>query len=540
MPSSINRRTFLQWAGAAALGTFPARGPAQSTDEAKGLVTGQPHAAKAGMDILAAGGNAVDAAVAAALAAGVAAVSSCGIGGYGGHLVIAFPSGKTTAIDFNTTAPAAARPDMFPLDERGQVKGQVNTYGWLAASVPGTLAGLQLALNRYGTLPLVKVLQPAIRLARDGFEVSRSLAGVIKAAAGRLKNDPGSARLLFKNGEPLREGDTLRNPDLAALLEKLAGDNSVRAFYRGEIARRIAAAFKQNGGLVTADDLAAYQAREVEPLQFTWRGRTIVTAPLTAGGLTVLQALATLRALGWEGGGDKATHARLEALRLAWHDRLTLLGDPEKVEVPVARLLSKAYAEQSAERVGKAVKEQKPVPGASDGRSTGGTTHLCAADGKGLMVALTLTHGGSFGACVAVDGLGLLLGHGMSRFDPRPRRPNSPGPGKRPLHNMCPTMVLQDGRPVAALGAIGGRRIPNALFDVLVNLVGLRRSLSDAVQAPRMHTEGGLDLTCTAGWLEAELDHLKKVGYAVKSGPAAALNAIARDAATGRLTTAAR
>jgi gamma-glutamyltranspeptidase/glutathione hydrolase len=538
----INRRSFLSLTAGMMAAPFPLLG-ADATPGKKGLVLGHPESAEAGLAVLEEGGNAADAIVAGALVAGVTAVTSCGIGGYGGTLVVARPDGQVSAIDFNSTAPAAARPDMFPVDDKGVVKDQVNRHGWLAAGVPGTLAGLQLLLDRYGTRKLAQVVHPAIRYAREGFAVNKKLATGIKAGQVQLRRDPGTAKLFFPSGEPLAEGAHYRNPDLAGLLEKLAERGSVDSFYRGDIARRIAEAFRRQGGLVSADDLAAYRAQEVMPLTLSWRGHTIATAPLTAGGLSVLQALAVLKALEWEKWDRKdpaTTHARLEALRIAWHDRLSLLGDPAQVEVPVARLLSERQAAQSAERVRKAVRERKPVAVQGEERQQGGTIHLTAADSAGMMVALTLTHGEGLGAQVAVDGLGLILGHGMSRFDPRPGRPNSPGPGKRPLHNMCPTIVSRGGKPMLALGATGGRRIPNTIFDVLSYRIGEGRTLEEAVQAPRWHTEGDLRLNLEAKWPAAQAEYLKQIGYSVKAGGGANLNAIEREAGSGAVGSAAR
>jgi gamma-glutamyltranspeptidase/glutathione hydrolase len=249
----------------------------------------------------------------------------------------------------------------------------------------------------------------------------------------------------------------------------------------------------------------------------------------------VLQALAALKALGWEAwdrDDPRATHARVESLRVAWHDRLSLLGDPDATPVPVARLLSAAYADESAKRIRRAVEDKLIIPGSSDGRSASGTIHISAADACGTLVALTLTHGEAFGAQVTVEGLGLTLGHGMSRFNPRPGHPNSVRPGRRPLHNMCPTLVCRDGRPVIALGATGGRRIPNSLFDVLLNLVGHHQPLATAAAAPRLHTEGGTDLGITKGWPEPHIEHLRRVGYTVAVGPVANLNAVSFDPQT--------
>jgi gamma-glutamyltranspeptidase/glutathione hydrolase len=539
MSFSLTRRDVLSLAGGSLLGGW-LRGAAV---EAKGSVIGQKQGADAGLAVLAAGGNAVDAAVTAALVAGVVAVPSCGIGGYGGHLIVGRPDGKVSAIDFNSTAPAGAKPDLFPVDAAGQVADRSNTFGWLAAGVPGTLAGMQLALDRFGTLSFRQAVQPAIRFADEGFPVSAALARSIAASAQRLGKDPACIRLFFEKGKPLTEGATFRNPALARMLRTLAERNSVEPFYKGDVARQIADAFRKNTGLVTEKDLAAYRAREIVPLVLSWQGCTIHTPPPSAGGLTLLQVLAILRALGWEKkepGDPKSAHALLEALRLAWSDRLAKLGDPEHVKVPVEELLSEKHAEKLAGLVEAAVRDGKPVPAASDGRPSGGTIHLSAGDSHGMLVALTLTHGESFGAQVAVDGLGLILGHGMSRFDPQPGKANSIAPGKRPLHNMCPTIVTHEGKPVLALGATGGRRIVNAVCQVLAQHVGRKLSLADAVAAPRLHTEGGLDVALDAKVRDADKAYLQKVGYRTTANSVANLNAVVFDPATGALVSAAR
>src|SRR4051812_4679168 len=362
-----DRRRFLSTAAVLGLPGF-----LRAADPPAGRVNGQPQAAAAGMAVLAAGGNAVDAVVAAALVAGVVAVPSTGIGGYGGHLVVARPGGKPTAIDFNSTAPAAAGPDMFPLDDKGTVKGGVNNHGWLATGVPGVLAGLQLALDKFGSKKLAELAKPAIQYARGGFAVSKNLALAILKARDQFARDPGSAKLFLNaKGEPLAEGATFRNPDLGELLQKLADKGRVDDFYTGDVARQIAAAFRANGGLVTADDLAAYRAVEVAPLSLEWKGHTLFTPPPTAGGLTVLQALATLKALDGKDDGPAGVQARVEALRLAWDDRLRQLGDPKHADVPVERLLSEKYAKAAAEKVRAAVAAKKPVEAKSDGRPAG-------------------------------------------------------------------------------------------------------------------------------------------------------------------------
>jgi gamma-glutamyltranspeptidase/glutathione hydrolase len=536
MAPACTRRDFLTFVGGFVGGSLvQVSGRAQEI-AGKGSVSGHAQGAAAGQAVLAAGGNAADAAVAAAFVAAVVAVPGTGLGGYGGSLVVARPNGDVSAIDFDTTAPAALKPDTFRADDKGNVPGEVNSYGWLSAGVPGVPAGLQLAIDTFGTKPFAELVKPAIRYAREGFAVDRTFAAALKSARERLARDPGSAKVFFANGQLLGEGATYRNPELADLLQTLANRGGVATFYTGDIAKQIAAAFQKNGGLVTLDDLAAYRAQIVKPLAIEFNGHTIYTPPPPSGGLTALQTLCSLAALDWaksDRSDPATTQALVEALRIAWNDRIRHLGDPKFVDVPCERLLSREYAGEMAERVKIAVKTRKPIEGTSDGRPSGGTIHISACDGAGMMAAITLTHGSYFGAQVTVDGLGLLLGHGMSRFDPRPGRANSPAPGKRPLHNMCPTVVLREGKPVLALGAVGGRRIVNAVTEVLASRLGRGQTWKESVTAPRLHTEGDYTLMLEPGWPDGVKDDLKAIGYELKSGAVASLNGVERNAQTG-------
>jgi gamma-glutamyltranspeptidase/glutathione hydrolase len=472
-----------------------------------GAIVGQAQAAEEGLRVLSSGGNAVDAAVTAALVAGVVALPSCGIGGYGGAMVIALANGKVTAIDFNTTAPEKS-------------PATVHKHGWLAAGVPGTLAGLDLALHRYGTIAFRQALQPAIHAIQAGFLVSEPLARSIQNLAPVLRRDPASEALLCPGGKPLGAGDTFRNPLLARMLSKLAMDNTTADFYEGGIARHLAREFENNGGRVTLKDLRSHRALEVRPIRLAWGDFEICTAPLTAGGATSLQALAALRTLDYT--GLERDHARLESLRLAWRDRLELFGDG----VDPSEQLSAEYAASAARRLRVAVESHKPIEMPARRLTASGTIHISAADKFGNMVALTLTHGDGFGACVTVPGLGLILGHGMSRFADIPGHPNCIGPRKRPLHNMCPTAVLRKGIPVIALGATGGRRIPNAIYDVLCRLLLDLAGLRDAVAAPRQNTTGGMEVSLTQNWPPESAGYLRKLGFQVVTGPAASLHAV--------------
>jgi gamma-glutamyltranspeptidase/glutathione hydrolase len=491
------------------------------------LVKGEPTAEKVGQQVLADGGNAFDAIVASALAAAIAAPYQTGIGGYGGSAMLATAGGKTiTALDFNSMAPSAATPDMF---QRRKPLGNLQSTGWLGSGVPGILAGLQLILDRYGSRSFADLVSPAIQLAREGFVATTSLTSAIQISAPHFAKDEGSRKLYLRDGQPFPAGERFCNPELAEMLATLAKRGSVESFYRGDIAQRIAEAFQKNEGLVTAKDLASYQAREVQPLTLTIGGDTIHTAPLTAGGLTALQALSTLVAMQWGRmeAGVARTHARLEALRLAWRDRLTLLGDPDFSPVPTAKLLSTEYAAECSEKIMAAVKAGTILQHDLTPKPQGGTISLSTADAQGNFAALTLTHGDSFGARVTVDGLGLTLGHGMSRFETNANHPNSPGPGKRPLHNMCPTIVTRGGQPVLAIGGRGGRKIPSAMFEALTQFVLLGQPLAESIAAPRLHTEGNATLDFEKHWPEADLVALRPLGYTVRTGGSATLSAVA-------------
>ena len=498
--SRLSRREF---AGLSAAATLALVSSARADSVAAGHVIGEATSEIVGQRVLADGGNAVDAIVAAALASAIVSPSNTGIGGYGMSAVIALDGGKrVVAIDGNSAAPASMPADLFQRSENGKPPAGLNpknslvSVGWLSAGVPGVLAGLQLALDRFGTKKFSELVQPAIKFARDGFPWPQNLATAIGNRRDLFYRDPGSRKLFFPGGEPARVGEPFKNLELAELLESLAKAGSVEPFYRGDIAQRIADGFQKNGGLVTARDMAAYEARGVEPATIKWGAHTIHTAPLTAGGMSVLQMLQTLRAMNWNEWPDDPvrTHARVEAMRLAWRDRLTLLGDPAHAKVPVAKLLSDEYAAECGQKIQAVVKAGKFLAHRVTPRDHTGTINLSAVDRHGNFVALTLSHGNGFGACVTVDGLGLTLGHGMSRFDPSPDHPNAPGPGKRPLHNMTPTVVLRDGRPVLAVGGAGGRKIPNSLMEILTRYVALGRPFVEAMNAPRIHTEGTTSL----------------------------------------------
>ncbi|HEY2411444.1 MAG TPA: gamma-glutamyltransferase [Pirellulaceae bacterium] len=546
MSKNLTRRAFnrqLSTLAAAPLAASLLQPICADDSSSLGFVRGEPTADKVGLEVLAGGGNAIDAIVAAAMVAAVVVPHQTGWGGYGGHATIAVDGGKKiTSIDFNTMAPAAMKEDIFAPDANGKVAGQKNFYGWLAAGVPGIPAGLEFLLKRYGTRSFKDSVQPAINLAKNGFPFGGA-AVALKPASKRLSDDPASRDLYFKDGKPLEATDHYANPDLAKMLESLARDNSAESFYRGDIAKQIAAAFKANGGIVTAEDMAAYQAREVEPLKITWGDWSIHTAPLTAGGATILEAMLLLQELKWADKDPLAVETaqlQVEAFRYAWQDRLQFFGDPKRVDIEFDKLAYSAtgnnpmragffnpgFIHGVARLIERAVfTNNYPLPVRVTSRPDQGTINLSAVDKHGNLAALTLTHGGGFGANVTVPGLGLTLGHGMSRFDPHPGHPNCPGWFKRPLHNMCPTILCKSGQPMYALGARGGRKIPNAVAEVILQIVARGKSLTEAVAAPRLHTEGMLAVQFEKAWPSAQSDALKTRGYTVTTAPSATVSA---------------
>ncbi len=483
---------------AALLFATPAHAASRPAVEAQsGMVVSAQHlATQAGVDILRQGGNAVDAAVAVGYA--LAVVNPCcgNIGG-GGFITLRLADGRTSFLDFRETAPAAATRDMY-LDAAGNVVPRASLDGWRAAGVPGTVAGLDAALTQYGSLPRAQVMAPAIRLAREGFILVRGDADILAAAAPRLRRDPEAARIFLRaDGSARQPGDRLVQPDLARTLEAIAAGGP-DAFYRGAIPAAIEAA----GALITPADFAAYKVREMAPLTCPYRSWTIVSAPPpSSGGTVICMVLAVLEGYDLREAGfnsARSVHLMVEALRHAYLDRNTLLGDPDFVKNPLERLLSRDYALAIRERItlDRATPSREIAPGIPP-HERPETTHFSVADAAGAMVSVTYTVNGSFGAAVVAPGTGFVLNNEMDDFTVKPGVPNMFGlvqgetnaiaPGKRPLSSMAPTLLLRDGQPVAALGSPGGARIITIVLQTILNLVDHGMELQEAVNAPRIH-----------------------------------------------------
>ncbi len=462
------------------------------------VVAAEPHAAAIGLQVLRQGGNAVDAAVAVALALAVTHPQAGNLGG-GGFLVVRMKDGTAAAFDFREKAPAQAHADLY-LKPDGTVDQERILTGATAAGVPGSPAGLAAALARFGTRKLGDLAAPAIRLAREGIPVTHFLARDLQEHKDLLGRFPSSRAVFFRGDEPLRQGDVLLQPDLAATLERFA-EQGPAGFYEGATAERIVAQMQQDGGYVTADDLKAYACAERQPLRGTYRGHEILgMPPPSSGGVAVLQMLNMLepydlRGLGF--GGSRSIHLLTEVMRRAYADRSRWLGDADHYPVPIEGLISKDYAETLRATLrtdGRSEVAPGLPPGADESQDT---THFSVVDGDGNAVACTTTINGTFGAGVVVAGAGFLLNNEMDDFSAKPGVPNMFGlvgakanaiaPGKRMLSSMTPTIVVQNGQVRFVLGSPGGGRIINTVLQVLVNLLDHGMGLEQAVRAPRVH-----------------------------------------------------
>lgn len=479
----------------------------------------------------------MDAAVATALAECVVQPQNVGLGGYGGAMLIYLAhERRIVCIDFNSVAPMAAFDGMFEIDETATswqiengaapVKNNLNEYGCLSISVPGNVAGFALALKKYGTLSWAEVSQPAIELAENGFPVYLGLA----AAFDKFMqySDEKSKRAVLPNGRPPVEEEIFKQPDLAKLMKTLAAEGP-EAFYSGPIARAIVEQVKSGGGILEVEDLARYSPTEGCMISVNLGDWELYTPGLPAGGLTALQIVKAMHAAGLSKAdydSGRYFHYLIEISKSAWLDRARLLGDPLFTDDPTFHLLSDEYASATAS----SVSEERAEPTLGAMSTEGHTVHLVTADEERNMVSLTATQGGSFGSCVAIEGLGLIMGHGMLRFDPVTGRPNSVAPGKRMLHNMSPMMLARDGVVEYAFGLPGGRRIVNVAAQMALGFTMLGQSPGEAVAAPRLHTEGREPVTVGASVSETAQEYLKNMGHEIEltegkiGGPACAVH----------------
>ena len=468
-------------------------------------------ASQIGVDVLKRGGNAVDAAVAVGFALAVLYPQAGNLGG-GGFMMIRRSDGTATAIDYRETAPAAATRDMFVGPDGQLIKGEESsTLGYRAAGTPGTVAGLAFALKKYGSgkLTWAELIEPARKLAADGFPVSHRTANLFQDHQAILSPFADSRRIFLRDGKFYREGEILRQPELAATLARLQ-KKGPREFYEGETARLIAEDMKRSHGLITTEDLRAYTPKERTPLRGSYRGYAIISMPPpSSGGLVLLEMLNILE--GFElkklhPFSSEYYHLLVETMRRAYADRAEYMGDADFAPVPVAGLIDKAYAERQRKTINpeRASTSSEIRGGKPAGAESRQTTHFTIVDAAGNAVSNTYTLNGWFGSGVVAKGTGVLLNNEMDDFTSKPGEPNMFGaiqgepnaiaPGKRPLSSMTPTFVVRpDGSLYFAIGSPGGTTIPNTVLQVISNVIDNGMNLQEAIDSPRVHHQWSPD-----------------------------------------------
>ncbi|HEU5047855.1 MAG TPA: gamma-glutamyltransferase [Rickettsiales bacterium] len=498
------------------------------------VATEQALASQVGADILKQGGNAVDAAVGVGFALAVVLPNAGNIGGGGFMLVHDEKTGKDIALDFREVAPGKATETMFQ-DENGNVIKDASLYTHNAVGVPGTVAGMQYALEHWGTMKLADVIAPSISLAEKGFPVSYGLAHMLELEKAHLAPWESTRKIFFRDGHPLREGDMLVQKDLGHSLSLIATQGP-KAFYNGEIADRIVAEMKQHGGIMTRKDFEDYKVAVREPVSGEYRGFKVVSMPPpSSGGVHIIEILNMLEhyPLSQYGfGSAKAIHYMAEAMKLAYADRSKYLGDPDFTKVPVKGLTSKHYADELVQRIdpvkplpAEAFKPGNPLPYESSQ-----TTHYSIVDGKGNAVAVTYTLNFDFGSGIVAEGTGIMLNDEMDDFSSKPGVPNGYGvtggkanaiePRKRPLSSMSPTFVLKNGKIWLVTGSPGGSRIITTTLQTILNMIDFGMNPAEAATAPRVHDQWLPDtLRIEKGLSPDTLKILQDEGYHVSPEP---------------------
>jgi len=494
---------------------------AQDVVARQGMVaSAHPLASQAGLEILEQGGNAVDAMVATAFALGVVEPNASGLGG-GGFMTIQMAGrSRGVTIDFRETAPAKATPQIYYHGKKSF--SEMTHSGPLSVGVPGVPAGLDLALKKYGTMTLARVLAPAIRYAREGFVVSEKLAGLIIEKYDIISENPATAAIYLRDGLPLSAGQIITNPDLALTLEKLA-NRGVKCFYQGDIARAIVNEMEKQQGVLALCDLKNYRALEKQPVQGRYHGyRILSTAPPSGGGTHLVELLNILKGYDLKKMGQNSVpyiHVLAEALKICLSDKAANMADPAFYSVPVATLTSQKYADSRRKYIDlKKARFDYQAP-AMLSRESNSTTHLSVIDKDGNMAALTQSINHWFGSGITVAGTGILLNNHLADFSSKEGLPNSIEPGKRPVSSIAPTLVLQGNQPFMSVGTPGGSRIIGALAQVILNVVDFNMSMDAAIEAPRihaykktLHVEGRIPAEVIRG--------LEQLGHTVKIHPA--------------------
>ncbi|QGW81590.1 gamma-glutamyltransferase [Variovorax paradoxus] len=471
------------------------------------VVSAQHLATKVGVDVLKRGGNAVDAAVAVGYALAVVYPAAGNLGG-GGFMTVQLADGRKTFLDFREKAPLAATPNMY-LDKDGNVIKGLSTNGHLAVSVPGTVSGMEYAREKYGTMKRADLIAPSIQLAEKGFALEQGDIDMLRTSTNDFQKDPVSGAIFLNKGQPFQVGQKLVQKDLAKTLKEISAKGT-DGFYKGWVGEAIVASSQAGKGIITQADLDQYKTRELAPVECDYRGYRVVSAPPpSSGGVIICEMLNILEGyplkdLGFR--SAEAVHYQIEAMRHAYVDRNSYLGDPDFVKNPLDRLLDKGYAEKiraaiDPKKAGVS-KDIKPGVAPHEGSNT---THYSITDQQGNAVSVTYTLNDWFGAKVTADKTGVLLNNEMDDFTAKIGVPNMYGlvqgeanaiaPGKRPLSSMSPTIVSKDGKPVFVVGTPGGSRIITAVLHTILNVVDYGMNVQEAVDAPRFHQQWLPDVT---------------------------------------------
>ncbi|BAH39377.1 MAG TPA: gamma-glutamyltransferase [Gemmatimonas aurantiaca] len=552
------RQCSLPGIAAAALLAVPAVAPAQSPPPAQPkaaveaprgmVVSASAIASDVGRNVLAAGGNAVDAAIATGFALAVTYPTAGNIGG-GGFMVIRFPDGRATTIDFREKAPAASSPTMFT-DSTGNYSSRIHHNSHKSVGVPGTVAGFALAHQKYGKAKWNGLVGPSATLADTGFIVPTGLAASLAGVRTKLSTDSGSLAAYYKAGQPYSAGDRLVLGDLGKTLGRIR-DQGRDGFYKGTTAQLIAAEMRRGGGLITEADLVAYQAAERAAVRGTFNGYDIISMPPpSSGGVAMIEMLNILEGMDLKAMGHNSpqyVHSLVESMRRAFRDRALYLGDPDFTQPPIAKLTSKTYAKELRATIDPNKASPSSPADVAQGYESDETTHYSVVDKDGMAVSVTYTLEAGYGLGAVVDGAGFLLNNEMGDFNGKPgltdstgligTTPNIAQPGKRMLSSMTPTIVARDGKLVAVVGSPGGRTIINTVLEVVLNLTAFDMPVQDAVNAPRLHHQW-LPNTVTVervGFSEATLDALRAKGHVVRvGGQQGTAHSIAIDPKTGK------
>lgn len=470
------------------------------------VASAHPLATQAGLEILRKGGNAVDAAVATAFAIGVVEPNASGLGGEG-MMLIRLADGESVAIDYRSCAPKA----IYEYDGED--------YGPKSVAIPGTVAGLTLALNEYGTLSLPEVMSPAIKYAEEGFTISETLGGIILDKYEQLLADPASSKIYLEDSLPKKAGDILKQPDLARSL-RLISKKGADVFYKGELADKIAYEMQKNGGIITKEDLANYKAVERRPVTGNYRGYTVISSPPPVSGMAVVEALNILENFDlskYDFMSYEVIHLMSEAVRLAYCDRYTYMADPDFVAVPLGILLSEDYAAERAKKIDlkRQIPDSELLPGLQlDVKESSSTTHLVVADKQGNMVSLTQTISSFFGSGYVVEDTGILMNNEMKNFNSRGI--NVMEPYKRMRTTIAPTILVKDDKPFLTIGTPGAARIVPTTVNVIVNIVDYGMGLQEAIEAPRFYSRLNTTIYLEDRFPEIFIKALEKKGATVE------------------------